>query len=465
MQSGYVGKEYPWGSLPSFATYLEAARVRDLLTVLIFSAGAVMALRRPYFGALVWVWIGLMNPHRLGWGFAYDLPLAQISVFVTLAGILLNSKQVRLVGGGGLYALVALVLWMGVTTIAAILVDPSLNQYIAVLKVIFMTFVTLAVVRTQGEIIGLVWTIALSIGFFGVKGGLFTILSGGSHRVWGPPESVVEGNNEIAVALVIVVPLLFFLTQHLGIARARFLTSENRTRVLKYGLIAMMILCAFAALGSQSRGALLAIGAMVSVLWWRSTKKLAIGVVLMLLVPIVLAFLPESWYARMETIGSYDEDASALGRINAWTMAFNIAKDRITGAGFATAAEVIYTQYAPSPNYVLVAHSIYFQILGEHGFIGLSLYLLMWATAYTAAGRIRALAAVRGAELEWVVSLASMLQVSMVGFAVGGAFLSIAYWDLPYYLIVLVYALRAHIAQELATDRQQVLSERAALQR
>ncbi len=439
--------------------------MRDLLTVMIFSMGAVMALRRPYFGVLAWVWIGLMNPHRLGWGFAYDLPLAQIAVFVTLAGILLNSKQVRLVGGGGVYVLMMLILWMGVTTAAAILVDASVERYIAFLKVVFMTFVALAVVRSRGEIIGLVWVIAMSIGFFGVKGGLFTILSGGGHRVWGPPDSVVEGNNEIAVALVVIVPLLFFLSQHLEISRPRLLRGEGWTKVFKYGLIAMMMLCAVAALGSQSRGALLAIGAMFSVLWWRSRSKLTIGLALVLMVPVVLAFLPESWHARMETIGSYDEDASALGRINAWTMAFNIAKDRITGAGFATAAEVIYAQYAPDPNYVLVAHSIYFQILGEHGFIGLALYLLMWALTYIAAGRIRALAAGRGAESEWVVSLASMLQVSMVGFAVGGAFLSLAYWDLPYYMLVLVYVLRAYATQELATHRQQALPDRVVLQR
>jgi probable O-glycosylation ligase (exosortase A-associated) len=358
-----------------------------------------------------------------------------------------------------------LILWMGVTTAAAILVDASVERYIAFLKVVFMTFVALAVVRSRGEIIGLVWVIAMSIGFFGVKGGLFTILSGGGHRVWGPPDSVVEGNNEIAVALVVIVPLLFFLSQHLEISRPRRLRGEGWTKVLKYGLIAMMMLCAVAALGSQSRGALLAIGAMFSVLWWRSRSKLTIGLALVLMVPVVLAFLPESWHARMETIGSYDEDASALGRINAWTMAFNIAKDRITGAGFATAAEVIYAQYAPDPNYVLVAHSIYFQILGEHGFIGLALYLLMWALTYIAAGRIRALAAGRGAESEWVVSLASMLQVSMVGFAVGGAFLSLAYWDLPYYMLVLVYVLRAYATQELATHRQQALPDRVVLQR
>ena len=37
-------------------------------------------------------------------------------------------------------------------------------------------------------------------------------MTGGSFRVWGPPQSVVEGNNELAVALVITIPLLYFLS-------------------------------------------------------------------------------------------------------------------------------------------------------------------------------------------------------------------------------------------------------------
>ena len=117
----------------------------------------------------------------------------------------------------------------------------------------------------------------------------------------------------------------------------------------------------------------------------------------------------------------------------------------IAWAGFATAAPVIYAQYAPNPDYVVVAHSIYFQMLGEHGFIGLGMYLVMWGATYIMAGRVISKARVVP-ELGWVVSLASMLKVSLVGFAVGGAFLSLAYWDMSYYLIVTTVALRNLVA-------------------
>jgi probable O-glycosylation ligase (exosortase A-associated) len=423
--------------------------MRDLLVVLIVAATALLALKRPYYGALLWVWIGLMNPHRMTWGFAYSLPLAYFAAIFTLLGMALNHKAVRWPGGGPLYMLLVLALWMGITTLFAILDQASLDRYLDLLKVIFMTFVIAMLVRTREEIIGLVIVIVASLGFYGFKGGVFTILSGGTHRVWGPPDSVVEGNNELAVALIMIVPLLYFLSLHARNILAGALSTDRWARRVKWLAIAAMALCAFAALGSQSRGALLAISAMLVVLWWRSPKKLSLTILFILLIPFLLLLMPESWYARMETINTYEQDASAMGRINAWTMAYNIALDRITGAGFATASPIIYFQYAPDPSTVLVAHSIYFQVLGEHGFIGLALYLLMWILTYAMAGRVVRLTS-GIVELAWAASLASMVKVSFVGFAVGGAFLSLAYWDMPYYLLVVVVVLHAHVKTALA---------------
>ncbi|MBK6337352.1 MAG: putative O-glycosylation ligase, exosortase A system-associated [Betaproteobacteria bacterium] len=254
-----------------------------------------------------------------------------------------------------------LTLWMGVTTLAAILWEPSIERFLFILKVMFMTLVIAMVVRTREEIVGLVWVIVASMSFYGIKGGLFTVLSGGGDRVWGPPDSVIEGNNELAVALVMIVPLLFYLSRHLDIGLPAYFAAKSRRQLVRVTLIVAMVLCGIAAIGSQSRGALLAVTAMLMSMWWRSDKKVPVLAAMVLVIPMVLVMLPDSWYSRMETIGAYEEDASAMGRINAWTMAYNIAKDRITGAGFVTAAPEIYAQYAPNPNFVLVAHSIYFR--------------------------------------------------------------------------------------------------------
>ncbi len=437
--------------------------MRDLAVTMIMVIGLLAAVRRPYYGALLWVWVSVMNPHRLGWGFAYEQPFAQLAVVFTLLGMLLHSKDVRWPGGSPFYTLIVLVLWMGLTTFTAILIEPSLERYLFVLKIIFMTFIVAMVVRTREEIINLVLVLVMSIGYFGVKGGIFTLRGGGSERVWGPPGSVIEGNNELAVAIIMILPLLYFLAQEAHGAFPKAIASRIGVKWLKRGLYAVMALCAVSALGSQSRGALLATASMVLVLWWRSEKKLGLTIALVLAIPLVLAFMPKSWHSRMQTIETYEEDRSAMGRINAWTMAFNIATHRPTGAGFATAAPIIYAQYAPDPSFVLVAHSIYFQVLGEHGFIGLGFYLLMWGLTYAMAGRIVRSGKQRP-DLKWAVSLANMIKVSLVGFAVGGAFLSLAYWDFPFYLMVVVVVLERLVGEKLAQRKMSMASQSAELQ-
>jgi O-antigen ligase len=97
--------------------------------------------------------------------------------------------------------------------------------------------------------------------------------------------------------------------------------------------------------------------------------------------------------------------------------------------------------YSPDPTLVIVPHSIYFEVIGTQGFIGFGLYLLFWVLVWLQCSGIRRVT--RGREdLAWAFSLASMVQVGLVGFAVGGAFLNIAFWDLPYYLFAGVAATR-----------------------
>jgi putative inorganic carbon (HCO3(-)) transporter len=415
--------------------------MRDVVVLLFFMAASMAAFRRPFYGALLWVLFGLMNPHRMTFGFAYSLPFAQMAVVVTVLAALYHRSEVRWPRGGPMVLLLVFIAWMGLTTLTAILPDPSFNKYIDVLKVLGMTVVVATMIRTREEIMGLVWVMVLSMGYFGVKGGIFTISTGGNFRVWGPPNSLVEGNNELAVALVMTIPLVYFLATNAAVARDFRPVSRLSDRLMRLGGYLGMALCAAAALGSQSRGALLAIVVMVMVLWWRSKAKLGIGVMLLLAVLVAIPMLPDSWFERMETIGTYQDDMSALQRINAWETAVNIAKDRPTGAGFATANEVVFGRYSPlgAGEWVYVAHSIYFQVLGDHGWVGLVLYLTFWVTTYVAAGRIARQARAH-ADLAWAAALMNMCKVSMLGFAVGGAFLSLAYWDMPYYLMVIVVA-------------------------
>lgn len=425
--------------------------MRDIGVVLFFMVVAAAALRRPFYGALLWVLFGLMNPHRLSFGFAYSLPFAQMTVVVTVLAMALHAREARWPRAPTITLLVVLFTWMGITSAASIVPEPTWTKYVDVLKIFGMTVLVATLIRTREHIVGLVVVIVFSLGFFGFKGGIFTIMTGGNFRVWGPPSSLVEGNNELAVALIMTIPLMYFLATNPGVARDFWPLSKVPERWLKRFFFLGMALCTASALGSQSRGALLAIVAMGSMLWWRSRSKLSLAVVALFALLVAIPMLPDSWFERMETIRSYEEDLSSLQRLNAWQTAINIAGDRITGAGFTTAHPAVFDAYSPRSGHewIYVAHSIYFQVLGDHGYLGLAIYLLLGFLTYFGAGRV-ASQAKPFSDLAWAVALMNMCKVSLVGFAVGGAFLSLAYWDMPYYLMVVVVATQLLVRDRLA---------------
>jgi len=263
----------------------------------------------------------------------------------------------------------------------------------------------------------------------GMKGGLFTVLSGGGYRVYGPPDSFVEENNAFGMALVMTIPLL------------RFLQLQLTPGWRRHALTVAMLLCAASALGSHSRGALLAIAAMTMLLWWRGQNRLKGGLVLAVVASSLVAFMPSHWTERMATIDNFQQDDSAVGRLDAWRNALGVAKDYPLGAGFSPNKQEFFNRYATGAQ-ARAAHSIYFQILGNHGFIGLFLYLGLFFSTYGLAGRLRK-QALAEPKAQWVAQLAAMCQVSLVGFFVGGAFLSLAYYDLAYNVMALVVV--AHI--------------------
>jgi putative inorganic carbon (hco3(-)) transporter len=201
-------------------------------------------------------------------------------------------------------------------------------------------------------------------------------------------------------------------------------------------------------LGSNSRGGFVAIVMMLGFLWWKSRAKLVTSLVCVLLIAAAIGFMPETWLARMHTIGTYETDPSAMARINAWQTAFNVAQDRPLGGGFEMASPSVFARYAPDPSVPCAAHSIYFQVMGEHGFPGLGLFILLWLLVWLDASWIIRRSR-NHSELGWASDLARMIQVSLVGYFVVGAFLSHAYYDVPYFLLVAVVLTRLLVEKDL----------------
>lgn len=410
--------------------------MRDLLVTLIVIASLPMIFKRPYIGAVMWIWISVMNPHTQSWGFARTYPFAAIIAATTIVSLVLTKEDKRLPATSVVKAFITFFVWMCVTAVFAIHPDQIGEQWMKVTKISLMTLVVLMVLKKRHHVESMIWSIVVSIGYYGVKGGIFTLRSGGSERVWGPEGTFIAGNNEVALAFVMVIPLMYYLAT---------LTKQKYGR---YALYASMALCGLSALGSYSRGALLAVGAMSIFLWLKAKEKVAVGLAMVILVPPMFFLMPAQWFERMDTIKTYTEDQSAMGRINAWQMAFNLANDRLFGGSFQIYDGGVFALYAPVPSDVHAAHSIYFQVLGEHGWIGLFLYVLLGILTWRSATWIAKNTA-RDADFKWAHNLALMIQASLIGFAVGGAFLSLAYFDVPYYLMVAIVATRMIVEQEL----------------
>lgn len=413
--------------------------LRDLLIFGVVFAALPFALRRPWIGVLLWVWLSVMNPHRLTWGVAYDFPFAKVIAAVTLVGLVFSREPIRFKGGAPAVVLLLLVAWTCVTTFFALVPAAAEQMLERSLKIQLFTFVALLTLYSRKHVVALVWILVLSIGYYGVKGGAFTIASGGQYRVWGPPDSFIYDNNALAVAIVMSIPLWMYLYR-----------IHRQTIWLRFAIGGAALLSAASAFGSQSRGALLALVATALYLWTRTRGKLISALAFVVIGVTLISFMPDTWTERMRTITpeTGERDLSSQGRLDAWAMLTNLALDRpVVGGGFEPYSPQVWERYFPNYRKAYSAHSIYFAVLGEHGFVGLGLFLLLWLLTWNLAKRLAIETAGREEE-DWAHSFAVLSQASLVAYLVGGAFLDLAYWDGPYYVLAALGVARYAVVAE-----------------
>ena len=414
--------------------------MRDVLLTLIFAGLVPFALARPYIGACLWAWISIMNPHTLTYGFARGLPWAQLAAGVTLFALVFNGRRrYALPWSAGTAFLLALMVWVTVTSAFSINASTDVwDRWTFFMKILVMLLVSLTLIRGRQQIETLLWVIVVSVGIYGVKGGVWTLLTGGGGRVWGPPGGMMADNNSIAIGLVIVLPWMYYLRL------------VSKKRLVRHGLAWSMLFSVFAILGTQSRGALLALLVMGLMLGLKSKNAVRATLGIAVIAIAAIAFMPDSWSERMSTIGGYNADTSALSRLWTWQTLWNLALDRpLVGGGFRSDSVQVFSVYSPVQgrgdfdSVVYVAHSIYFQALGEHGFPGLLLFLAIGVWTWFTAGRLGRESMKRPDYEPWVPLLMRMCQVSLAGFAVGGAFLSLMVFDLSFYIFGIVLLVKA----------------------
>jgi probable O-glycosylation ligase (exosortase A-associated) len=401
--------------------------MRALLILAVLFFAFLMTFATTASGVLAWVWIAIMNPHREVFGQLSGLRVNFYVALFVLTMWLFSAERKIPRGNKPFLLLTFFTAWTLVTTYFAFNYDhaaPYLDRYF---RIYLMLAAVAAIMTTRDRIHALIWVLVISLGYWGVKGGGFAITTGGAYRVMGPSGSFIRDNNHLALALMLIPPLCLYLYK------------QSQDIKLKYAAASIGGLTLLSIVASFSRGALLAM-AIATGYYLIRTKNKVLAVIPVILVGLAIAsFVPDSWVNRMGSIENYSTDSSFQGRLDAWQTSFAIANNRpLIGGGF-TSIELDDVFFSHNPTSHLdsakAAHSLFFQVMGDHGYVGLALYIATLFAGWRCAFQAQSMAKGRQG-LKWLEDLAFSIQVSLVGFFAGGALLSMAYYDGMLVLVV-----------------------------
>jgi putative inorganic carbon (HCO3(-)) transporter len=416
--------------------------IRDLITFAVILGSLPLCFLRPWIGVLVFSWIGYMNPHRFTWGMASNFPFAYIVAIATLAGFIFTKDKDKLHMEREAVLIVLLWIIFTITNFSAFYPKNAWEMWEKTSKVFLMCLITIPLFIDRKKLRYLLLTIAFSLGFLGMKGGIFSIITGGAYNVRGPERSFIGGEGDFGLALNMTLPLLFYLAK------------DEENKKLKFILQAAFVLSIISVIFTYRRGAFLGLAAVLFMLMIKSNRKILSAVVLSVALVVSSYFITEKWFARMETIKTYQESGSAMGRINAWKMAWNVAKDRpLFGSGFEGLRWETIERYSPDPDATAGdVHSIFFEMLGEHGFIAFGLFIGLLLSTLISLRRLKRKYK-DNPSYKWLCNYSDMIQVSIIGYMVGGTFLGRAYFDLFYHLVVIVVILKVLARRELSNQQ------------
>jgi putative inorganic carbon (HCO3(-)) transporter len=414
--------------------------VRDYVLTAFIVAILPACFFRPWLGIVAWFWFGLMNPHRQTWDFAVSMPFASLIGGATLLGMLVARDRRPIPWNRELVLIAVLMVYFSLTSMVAWAPDFAWMQWLKVFKIVLMTVLATMFIYGKERIRLLMLTIVFSIGFYGVKSFFWVLRSGGLNRVEGPAGTFMDGNTFLGLAFNMVIPLMIFMAR------------EEQKPWLKRTLYVMAAMTVLSTIFTYSRGAFIGLALIIPLMYLRSQQKVLAACIL---IPAMLAapfVLPDQISERADLIENYEGDKSAIQRLQSWAVAWNIAKDRpLTGAGFEFeyGDPVRWYAYAEqkylwATTYPRAAHSIYFQVLGQHGIVAALLYMGLLLGTLASLGRSKTFASTRS-ELSWIAIYSSGMQIAIVGYMVSGAFLSSAYFDLGW----LFFALSAVLAREI----------------
>lgn len=434
--------------------------MRDILIALVFPIILYFIFKKSHIGASMWLWSAMFYPKGWVWGFANSIRFNLLIAIATMLAYLFQKEKIKTEISGLSILVFIFFIWATISS-ALTISNPDIvwHEWNLFMKIIVFYFICTMTLKTKHHIHVFLWALALSATFYGAGEGVKYIVSGGGHVLKGIPGSRLSDRNELALALNMALPILLFLF------------SQSKNNILKLGLAGAVVLNIIAIVGSFSRGGMLGLIVVGGYFFIKSKKKILVLIIVSLSLTMASKFVPEEWVNRMDTINTMNEDNSFLGRVAAWKEAVLIAADNpVFGAGFKAGQNPVVWKYYELEFYKLdfivdtseyiapfakAAHSIYFQVLGDQGFVGLLIFL---GIIIMSLGNLKKV--IKGSDDDWLVDLAKMLQVTIVAYCVGGAALSLPYFDFSFALYALSHCLHGIMIRSRNMDNSLNKKER-----
>ena len=322
----------------------------------------------PFFGLCLYIWLDYVGPDLLFAGPLTDvLRLSLLTGIATILGTLCYQKKLRLGNSWALKFFILFGIWVTITSVFSEFPDTAWVKWERFIKNFIMVILGVWLVDSRERLLILIGTVFTATALHATRGAIVTVTTGGGgYAVVGTSGTYLAERNYIALAFVFAVWigifLCIFINKHRG-----------RDMIFWVGVIAT-VCCAISAIGTQSRGALVATAASIAIMSLFSKRKIRIGLITVTVIGIVLLTAPESWLERMGSIDEYKTDSSSMSRLDTWKFAWNYALEHPwLGGGFTIFRKNLSELAATG---VFDAHSFYFEVLAEHGFVGLALIIL-----------------------------------------------------------------------------------------
>jgi probable O-glycosylation ligase (exosortase A-associated) len=426
--------------------------MQSLFLSAVFAVLMFAGFSASFAAALGFVWVDIVRPQQLAYSIIHDQPLSFIAALATLGLFQLRDKKSPPKFGPILLLIVLFGLWVTFTTFVSDFPTQAWGKWDWASKVLMFAVLIPYIFRSRVQIEAFILVFVFSASTILFPAGLKTILGGGGYgtlAVMGTGNTGLSESSTLAVVCVILIPLVMFLMRHTLIFPRNLLTR---------GLFLVIIVMALAAVvGTTARTGIIAVAVMCLLSMLQSKKKLwwIAGLALAAVVILNLDLSATRWGNRMSTIETYNADSSAMGRIKVWQWTIEFVGKHPLGGGFDAylhnrilgVTSDGETQYLPEGQVGGKAfHSIYFEVLGEQGIVGFSMYALMVGLAMFKLIRLKRTWK-NDPGMAWISGLANALMTSIVVFLAGGSFVGIAYQPYIFYMLSLTVAIDQYAAR------------------